>query len=422
MTLAEVKNVWKSFSDEKELVVLQDVSLAIEENEVVCLLGESGCGKSTLLRILVGLVPQTKGTVLCHGEPLVGVNPGAAIVFQNFALFPWLSVEKNVAIGLEGLGMKDEEILARTHKAIELVGLAGFEGALPKEISGGMKQRVGIARALVGGPELLCMDEPFSALDVLTAEALRAEVNRIWSTGESGVKSILVITHTIEEAVFLGDRIVLMDKHPGRIRKILYNKLPHPRKYRSPEFQKLVDEIHDAIVGTLLPDAPAETPSSVAMKRATPLPKVRVGEITGVLENVREHGGEMDIFSLDGITAYDFGHTIAVTKAAELVGFVTTPGENVKLTDAGEKFLAADMKTRKTIFRASCQNLGIFKLVVDQLARRPDKQLPAEIVRESLVIALPNERTRTLFETLVNWGRYANLIAYDSASDTITLL
>ncbi|MEZ0229529.1 MAG: nitrate/sulfonate/bicarbonate ABC transporter ATP-binding protein, partial [Planctomycetota bacterium] len=432
--VAEAKHVFKSYVDEtgRERSVLDDVSLAISEGEVVCLLGASGAGKSTLMRILVGLLDPTKGEVVAHGKPLLGLHPNAAIVFQNFALMPWLTVRQNVAMGLNGRALAEPEVEARTKRAIDLVGLEGYESAFSRELSRGMKQRVGIARALVASPELLCMDEPFSALDVLTAESLRSEVYRLWADKEAGLKSVLLITARIEEAVFLGDRIVVMDKNPGRVRTIIKNDLPHPREQRSPAFLKLVERIHDIIVGIHLPDAPAvfvegrPTPATVNDSRALrtrpmPLPRVRIGEMTGLIEIVHDHGDEMDLFELDAITTYDFGHTIAVVKAAELLGLVETPGDLVRITELGKGYLAGDVNDRKHIFRERCERLPTFRLVIDQLGKRPDKRLPAEIVRESLVVALPTERPQGLFETLVNWGRYAELFTYDSATDEIAL-
>ncbi|HVY62914.1 MAG TPA: ABC transporter ATP-binding protein, partial [Planctomycetota bacterium] len=207
-SLSDVRGVWKTFAADggRELTVLRDISLEIRKGEIVAVLGPSGCGKSTLLRIMTGLVKPSKGEVFCHGKRLAGLHPTAAIVFQSFALYPWLTVQENVRVGLSGKGLAGEESDKRVKRAIDLVGLEGFEEAFPKELSGGMKQRVGIARALVGQPELLCMDEPFSALDVLTAEALRSEVTRLWQRPDTGLEAILLITHLIEEAVFLGDR------------------------------------------------------------------------------------------------------------------------------------------------------------------------------------------------------------------------
>jgi NitT/TauT family transport system ATP-binding protein len=424
-----VRHVSKVYKDEEgtERPVLEDVSLAIGEGEVVCLLGASGAGKSTLMRILVGLVPPTKGEVLCHGAPLEGLNGSSSIVFQSFALMPWLTVRQNVAMGLNGRGLGPAEIEVRTNRAVDLVGLEGYEKIFARELSRGLKQRVGIARALVGGPELLCMDEPFSALDVLTAESLRSEVYRLWADKEAPIKSVLLITARIDEAVYLGDRIVVMDKNPGRVRTIIKNDLPHPREHRSPAFLQCVERIHDVIVGIHLPDAvpvpgkptPIPGADSRAHTKPTPLPRVRTGEVTGLLEIVHDHGDAMDLFELDEITAYDFGHTITVVKAAELLGLVVTPGDAVQLTDLGKRFLAGDVNERKLIWKERCERLATFKLVIDQLEKRPDKRLPAEVVRESLAVALPTERPLWMFETLVNWGRYAELFAYDSTTDEI---
>src|SRR5579862_7519300 len=237
--ISEAIDVSVSFGEEgtsNRLLVLDKVSLAVKPGEVLALLGPSGCGKSTLLRAMVGLLQPTKGTILAHGKPLVGIHPGVSLVFQNFALFPWLTVEENIKVALNGLGLDPETVKDRVTKCIDVVGLEGFEHAYPKELSGGMKQRVGIARALARGPELLCMDEPFSALDVFTAESLRSEVYRLWSGGGSklpfALKSVIMITHLIEEAVFLADRIVVMGARPGHIRTIIQNDVPHPREYQ----------------------------------------------------------------------------------------------------------------------------------------------------------------------------------------------
>lgn len=431
--VAEARHVFKSYEDESgtERPVLEDVSLAISEGEVVCLLGPSGAGKTTLMRALIGLLPPDKGEIVAHGKTLTGLHPNAAIVFQNFALMPWLTVRQNVAMGLNGRSLQVPEVEARTKRAIDLVGLEGYENAFSRELSRGMKQRVGIARALVASPELLCMDEPFSALDVLTAESLRSEVYRLWADKEAGLKSVLLITARIDEAVFLGDRIVLMDKNPGRVRTIIKNDLPHPREHRSPAFLKLVERIHDIIVGIHLPDAPAAfvegrpTPavndSRALRTRPMPLPRVRIGEMTGLLEIVHDHGDEMDLFELDAITTYDFGHTIAVVKAAELLALVETPGDLVRITETGKRFLGGDVNERKQLFHDRCERLPTFKLVIDQLSKRPDRRLPAEIVRESLVVALPTERPQGLFETLINWGRYAELFSFDATTDEIAL-
>ncbi len=421
--LAEARNVSKRFArDGHELVVLRDVSLAIGTGEVVAVLGPSGCGKSTLLRILVGLVPPTTGAVLCHDRPLVGLHPGATIVFQGFALFPWFTVAENIRVGVhrEALAPSDED--ERVRRAIALVGLGGFEEAYPKELSGGMKQRVGIARALVGGPELLCMDEPFSALDVLTAEGLRSEVYELWKRGDLGLKSMILITHLIEEAVFLGDRIVIMGANPGCIRRTIVNPLPHPRAYHSPEFLALVDEIHAAITQIHLPDErPAPTPSVPGAPRIEPLPAAGVGEIVGLLEVLHDHGDALDLFELATRRRLDIGRAILAVKAAELLELVETPKQEVLLTASGRELVDGDASTRKRIFHRRLLAIPTFSYLVERLRRAPRLRLPAEVVQEQLVILLPNEPIEQLFEVIVSWGRYGELLGYDPVTGEVYL-
>ena len=418
--LAEVRGVSKSFaSDGRELVVLRDVSLAIHPNEVVAVLGASGCGKSTLLRILTGLIAPTSGEVLCGGRPLHGFHPGAAIVFQGFALYPWLTVADNVRVGVYGKGLAPEDEAARVHRAIDLVGLDGFEDAYPKELSGGMKQRVGTARALVGGPELLCMDEPFSALDVLTAEALRSEVYGLWSRGSMGLKSMLLITHLIEEAVFLADRIVVMTAKPGCVKEVVVNPLPHPREYRDPAFLELVDDIHAVITALHLPDDRRPRPAGPHLE---PLPGVSINEVVGLLVVVHDHGDRIDLFELAAGLRLDLGHSILVVKAAELLNLVTTPKQDVLITALGRELIASDENGRKRIFRQQLGHVPTFAFLVERLRQAPDGRLPAYVLQEELAIHVPNEPTQELFDTIVTWGRYGELIGYDADTDVVNLV
>jgi NitT/TauT family transport system ATP-binding protein len=421
--IAEVRSISKSFrtNGSRELTVLRDISLAVVAGEVVCVLGPSGCGKSTLLRILTGLIEPTDGQVFCHGRPLRGIHPGAAVVFQGFALYPWLSVEDNVRIGAHGKGFGAAEEAARVHRAVDLVGLEGFEGAYPKELSGGMKQRVGIARALVGGPELLCMDEPFSALDVLTAETLRSEVYALWSRGDTGLSSILMITHLIEEAVYLGDRIVILSANPGQVREVVTNPLPHPREYHDPAFLRLVDDIHAAITAIHLPDVPRAPAAPGAPPRLAPLPLVHLGEIIGLLEIVHDHGDRADLFELAADLRLDFGRAVFVAKGAELLDLVDTPRQQVVLTALGRDFVHGDVNTRKGILHRQLPTLGLFAYLLQLLDRAPGHHLPAEVVLEQLVLALPMEEPQALLQTVVNWGRYAELLGYDAAAQLLYL-
>jgi len=428
--IAETRGVSKSFVADggRELAVLRDVSLAIVAGEIVAVLGPSGCGKSTLLRILTGLIQPSSGEVLCHGKPLVGLHPGAAIVFQNFALFPWLTVRQNVRVGVHGKGLDPAEEESRVHRVIDLVGLEGFEEAFPKELSGGMKQRVGIARALVGGPELLCMDEPFSALDVLTAEALRSEVTNLWQRPDTELKSILLITHLIEEAVFLGDRIVILAAKPGRIHTIVANDLPHPRDYRAAAFLKRVDEIHATITKLDLPDEPEPAPAAAGAPTAPvsdqpgPLPAVAMSQITGLVEILADHGGDMDVFALDALTDYDFGQTIAVVKAAEMLDLVDTPKQRVVFTDLGRRWAAGDTNARKALLNAALREIPTFRFVTSLLDRAPGKRLQGSVVEEELALRVPtHEPIDRLFHTIVAWGRHAELFGYNANEDELYL-
>ena len=412
--LVEVRGVSHRFErDGHELLVLRDVSLAIQPGDVTVVLGPSGCGKSTLLRIMTGLIAPTAGEVFCHGEPLRGVHRGAAIVFQSFALYPWLTVTENVGVGLHRKGIRGPDAAERIRHAIDLVGLEGFEEAYPKELSGGMKQRVGIARALVGGPELLCMDEPFSALDVLTAESLRSEVYGLWTRGDLGLRGMLLITHLIEEAVFLGDRIVIMGANPGSIREVLINSLTHPREYRSPAFVALVDRIHAVITEIHLPDAPIARRELPSRPRLEPLPSAQVGEIVGLLEVVHDRGDRSDVFALAEHLRIEFGLAIVAVKAAELLDLVETPRQAVVLTAIGRSFVEADPNGRKRIFHRQLRTIPTFAYVVDALRRAPGMRLPAEVIEEELAMHLPDEPTERLFETIVSWGRYGELLGYD---------
>ena len=432
--IAAAVGVDKVYADEagRNRVILKHVDFEVRENEVVTVLGPSGCGKSTLLRILIGLIPPSAGTVEQHGKPLLGIHPGAAVVFQNFALFPWLSVSDNVRVGLNGRPLPAGEAEERVKAVLTAVGLSGHERDYPKELSGGMKQRVGIARALVGRPELLCMDEPFSALDVLTAELLRTEVYRLFTERTSGLSSVLLITHLIEEAVFLGDRIVVMGANPGTVRREIVNTVPHPREYRSPAFLQMVELIHDVVTRVHLPEEGEEERVSPAAQATTgpgrrvagpvaPLPPVRIGEILGLLEILADHGGTMNLFDIDALTDYDFGRTIAVAKGAEMLDFVDTPKNDVVLTDSGRRMVNASTAERPALLRAELLKLGVFCLVIRELAKDPDTPLTGDAVRDLLAERLPTVGASELFETLLNWGRVGQLFDFDAASDTLAL-
>ena len=429
--ICEARDVTVSFGADASKLVLDKVSLAVCGGEVIAILGPSGCGKSTLLRALVGLLQPTSGQVLAHGKPLSGIHPGISIVFQNFALYPWLTVGKNIEVALNGLGLDQTTARKRILRCIDMVGLEGYEEAYPKELSGGMKQRVGIARALARGPELLCMDEPFSALDVFTAESLRSEVYRLWTGGAvqetdgssvTAVKSVLMITHIIEEAVFLADRIVIMGTRPGHVRQIIKNTISHPRDYQSPAFLGLVQHIHDIIVKEHLPEEPAEAVLDAGgCPAAEPLPCVNLGAVFGLMEMLKDRGGRMDVFALDKLTDYDFGKTLEVIKAGEMLDFLDTPKNLVVLTELGRQFLDLDINGRKLMLNDQIRKLGTFRFVMHILEEAKDKRLPQDVVLEELAIRLPTQDTEALFKTIVSWGRFGELFGYSTETETLYL-
>jgi len=407
----------------QRLEVLHDVSVAVRPDEVVALLGPSGCGKSTILRILAGLVAPSSGEVRWHGAPLRGLAPGVAIVFQGFALFPWMTVHENVRAVLRAARLPEAEAAARSAEAIRLVGLAGFEEAYPRELSGGMKQRVGMARALSLRPEALFMDEPFSQVDALTAEAMRAEILDIWAQRERNPSSILLVSHDINEVVTMADRIVVLSANPGRVRTVVENPLPRPRDGRSPEVAALVDRLHDLITGHELPDeppAPAEAAAAPAeVQEVEALPAVGPIEVAGLIEWLDARGGSQDVFRVAAETGREFGHVLTVVKAAELLELVDTPRRLAVLTPAGREFAAADPEGRKALWRRQLLSLRLFAEVRDALDAEPAHRLHRDFVLELIALRLPSEDYDRVFHTFVAWARYADLFAYDETDGTL---
>jgi NitT/TauT family transport system ATP-binding protein len=397
--------------------ILEDINLTVQEHDVLALLGPSGCGKSTIMRILSGLIRPTGGIVKVNGQPLRGVNPGVAMVFQNFALFPWLTVRENILLGLENSRYSLEEREQHFQKIIETVGLDGYGDVLPKELSGGMKQRVGIARALIMEPTILCMDEPFSALDVLTGETLRNEIGRIASDPASGFKSLVLVTHNIAEAVYLARHIVVLAAHPGRVQKIVPNTLPYPRDASTPAFQQLVAQIHAMLTNSVLHDEatvtePApETPGLEIDSAYEPLPGVNMGEVMGLVQTL---GKEPEsIFALTQRLKRDFSTFLSVIKAAELIGLVETPGQTVRRTAKGNEFRQADPRQRKALMHDLLLDLKIFRHFADRIDHAEEKQLEEKDVIEDLAQLFPGERPKILLRTMVGWSRYAELFSYD---------
>jgi len=325
-----------------------------------------------------------------------------------------------------------------------VIGLSGYENAYPKELSGGMRQRVGFARALVARPEILCMDEPFSALDVLTAENLRTEVVELWrESNHVGLKSIFFVTHNIAEAVFMASRIVIISSNPGRIKHVIHSPLPYPRDVNSPGFAALVDQIHAAITALALPDEPAEvalrrgsstasldgsgapsiaaTPAAPAVPRTRveSIPAVQIGTIVGLLRILEDSQEIMDVFELSAQIGKEFGETIAIVKAAEMLGLVDTPKDDVHMTQLGWYLLAAPLPARKALFKQAIMKLRLFQVISTHLDESPDRTLAGETLRNELATLLPYDEPSKLFETLVAWGRYAEILDYDENADMI---
>jgi NitT/TauT family transport system ATP-binding protein len=417
--LLEARHVTQRFRlpNGQVLEALRDVSLAVREHEVVALVGPSGCGKSTLLRLFAGLARPADGAVLYRGQPLDGVLGASAMVFQSFALLPWLTVAENVAMGLDARGVHAGAQRDAVARAINLVGLDGFEQAYPKELSGGMKQRVGFARALAVAPEILLMDEPFGALDPLTAENLRSQVVDLWRDAATGVNTLVVVTHSVEEAVFLAGRIVVFGSNPGHVREELVNPLPYPRQERSPEFEAMVDRLHAILTATLLPE-PAAT---AAPQRLVPFPRVHVSEVTGLLDHLLTRpGGKGPVFELAEDLGVDYDRMSAVVRGAEQLGWVTTPGEIVQLTQAGREVMAMDDAARKDTTRTRLSRQPLFARLLAML--KEEGAVEDEEVLADLTIYFPFIPVQSLFETIVEWGRYAELLDHDADAGRLILL
>ncbi len=425
MSLLALERISHTFTLNKgqELQVLKNINISVQEGEILAFLGPSGCGKTTSLRIMAGLLAPTEGRVLSHDEELEGPNPNLAMVFQTFALLPWFNVEQNIGIGLSHLHLTEKKLKNRVDEAVELVGLGGFEEAYPRELSGGMRQRVGIARALAVRPEILCLDESFSSVDVLTAENLRSEVIQIWSEKSKAVKSVVMVTHDILEAVMMAQRIYVFGANPGHVRTVLTNSLAYPRDAKNPKIRELVDVIHSVITEALIPEEserPLVTPPSW-YQGLEPLPPVGPSEIIGLLEVLDDNGGKMDIFHLANETGSEFGHCLAITKTAELLDFVDTPKQTVTFTDLGKKFMRADTADRKELFSNQVKGLRLFQTILLWIEENEEKSLERDAVIARLQTYFPNEKLDRFFDTVVSFGRYAELISYNAKLGLLTL-
>ena len=419
--LMELRNIYQTFKLDsgRKIKVLQDINLSVNKAEVLVLLGPSGSGKSTCLRILAGLLDPTQGKVFLNGEKLDHTNPEVALVFQSFALLPWLNVADNVALGIKPLRLPEDEVQKRVKHAIDLVGLEGFEEAYPKELSGGMKQRVGFARALVMERPILCLDEPFSALDVLTAETLRKEVLNLWLAQKTSIQSIVLITHNISEAVSMGGRILVMGSNPGQIRYSIKNEMSYPRDEKTAAFKSLVESIHDVLTEAIIPDTPDWIPPAFAGNTIESLPIVNLTEMVGFLEILSEEGGRADIFALAQKLMKDSLHILLMTKAAELLDFVDTPKNQIILTDLGRNFIKADINRRKQLIHERMMQLKLVQMFYQKILNAEELSISKEDAIQSIHEWLPNENPEDVFDTLVQWGRFGELFGYNDDKEQV---
>jgi NitT/TauT family transport system ATP-binding protein len=408
--------------------VIAPTDLAIYPDQILALLGPSGSGKSTLLRMLTGLVPPSAGEVRWHGRPLDGQRPNVAIVFQTFALFPWLTVLENVEAPLKARGIGAQERRERAMKILDTVGLDGFETAYPKELSGGMKQRVGFARALAVEPEVLFMDEPFSALDVLTAENLRGELLELWTSRKIPTRAIFIVTHNIEEAVLLADRIVVLGRNPARIRADFQVELAQPRDRKAARFIELVDHIYKVLTRPEVEPGPvpAEGKPVVVVERAASkyqmLPHARPGGVAGLLELLLDRGGRDDLYHLAEELAMEVDDLLPIIEAAALLGFARVSEGDVELAPDGRAFAEADIQTRKAIFRqAALQHVTILRQIERALQAKTDHSLPDDFFHDILDEHFSEDEAERQLSTALHWGRYAEIFDYDAGSGRIML-
>jgi NitT/TauT family transport system ATP-binding protein len=403
-------------SDGQVATVLDHLDLQIRAGEIVTILGPSGSGKSTFLRILAGLLAPTKGTVEYRGQPVRGPNPGVAMVFQTFALLPWLTVLENVELGLRALRRPPEERRVRALRTIDLIGLDGFESAYPKELSGGMRQRVGFARALVVEPDILLMDEPFSALDMLTAENLRTDLIELWLDRKIPTRAMVIVTHSIEEAVLIADRIIVFSANPARIVSEVRPELPHWRDRQSAGFQRIVDAIFGVLTG--------DRERRIAQPRPLipRLPNAPVEVITGLIELVHNQGDRADLPQLSALLQFDLNDLLPAIEAADLLGLAISTSGDVELTEEGRAFAEASVQGKKEIFRrALLARVVSAQEIVHKLTDKPGHRMPAEFSLDTLERHFSAEEARRQLAILVAWGRYAEAFAYDEASESLYL-
>ena len=479
--IIDAKHITQSFTSDSGTTqhVLHDISFTLREGEIVAILGRSGAGKSTFLRTMAGLIQPTEGTVTYRGRELTGPNPGVAIVFQTFALMPWLTVQDNVELGLRARGVSKEKRTELALAAIDAIGLDGFETAYPKELSGGMRQRVGIARALVLRPDALFMDEPFSALDVLTAENLRQEVLKLWSSEERDIKSVVIVTHNIEEAVQMADRVVVLGSHPGHLIADVQVDLPRPRDKHSAEFEAMVDNLYAILTGSMPEgeseqdntdttvagdlsgadgdsqpveqtdaeeteaaaiadmliqkhyDAEAEAkqieeqadagepkPEPVAVHL---LPNATPGGMAGLLDVISEEPDGIDLADLAADLSFEIDDLFPLVDAGTMLNLLTAENGHITITPAGQEWHNADILHSKQVFaRLAIEHAPLVHAIDQALSRNRNGKLRGELILDLLRSKHTDALARQQFDIAISWGRYGELFDYDADDDELT--
>jgi NitT/TauT family transport system ATP-binding protein len=421
--LLDLKDVRRSFpkAGGGELLVLDGIDLTVKQGEIVGLLGRSGSGKSTLLRIIAGLSPQTSGSAVYMGQPIDGPAKGVAMVFQSFALFPWLTVLENVQLGLEALGLPPAEIRKRAIEAIDLIGLDGYESAYPRELSGGMRQRVGFARALVVHPNILLMDEPFSALDVLTAENLRTDLVELWAEGDLPMKGIILVTHNIEEAVLMCDRVCLFSTNPGKIVSEIPIPLRQPRDRNDPAFTALVERIYVEMTARRA-DRAAQKGERATL--GTFLPRVSASTISGLAEALAAapYDGKADLPELASELTLEVDELFPVAEAMQLLRLAEIEGGDIKLTETGKRFAAEEMDERKRIFgRLLIRYVPLAAQIRRVLDERNSHTAPWLRFLDELEDHMAEDAADETLRTVIAWARFAELFSYDDDTQLFSL-
>lgn len=424
-SIVELKGVSKSFNsaDGKPRIVLDGVDFRLQEREIVALLGQSGSGKSTLLRIMAGLIPADRGDVHYRGQPLYGPSRGISMVFQSFALFPWLTVEQNIEIGLEARGIAKDERAKRAEKVIDMIGLSGFEGALPRELSGGMRQRVGIARALVVDPDVLLMDEAFSALDVLTGERLRDDILELWEAEQISTKAILVVSHNIEEAVMMADRVLIFASDPGRVKFEMKIDLPRPRDADSADVRMLVDEIYAVMTaGRVRSGRTAEEVEP--MRLDARLPDADISLMEGLLERLMEEPfmGHADLPQLGEETELTDEELLPAAEALALLEFAVLASGDLSVTDFGARYVAAEHSERQVLFgKQLLARVPLAAHIHHSLLQEPSGQLKEEPFLALLRESLHAEEAERVLNVAIEWGRHGAVYSYNYHTGMIHL-